>query len=196
MFGRKKTAPEDAQAAPAEKTYEPREGAKNRPTPKRKDQQAARKRPLVVDDRKAAKNKAREQRREAAAKQHQAMLSGDERHLPARDKGPVRRYIRDFVDARWNVGEWLLPIMLITLIVSYARPNAWTLSLTLMLYVIVLFAIGDAVLTWRRIKRILRTKYDEADVRGGGFYTFMRMFQLRRWRMPRPQVARGQFPNL
>jgi hypothetical protein len=193
-FGRKKQASEAS--APPPKEHEYREGAKNRPTPKRKEQEAARKRPLVQTDRKAARRQAREERRKAAAIQHQAMLSGDESHLPARDRGPVRRYIRDYVDARWNVGEWLLPIMLVTLLVSYLRPNQTTLAITMMLYLLVIFAIGDAFLTWRRIKGRLSEKYSDAELRGGGFYTFMRSFQLRRWRMPRPQVARGQFPSL
>ena len=195
MFGRKKETLQEAVTSAAEQNHPYREGAKNRPTPKRKEREAARKRPLVVDDRKAAKQRAREERRKQAAIQHQAMLSGDEKHLPPRDRGPVRRFIRDYVDARWNVGEWLLPIMLVTLIVSYVRPNQWTLLVTFGLYLIVLAAIVDSVLVWRRMKKMLSGKYSAADLSGGGFYTFMRTFQLRRWRMPRPQVQRGEFPT-
>lgn len=195
MFGRKKTTQETlAQPQPAAREH--REGAKNRPTPKRRDQEAARKRPLVQDDRKAARQRARDERRKAAAVQHQAMLTGDERHLPPRDRGPVRRFIRDYVDARRNIGEWLLPIMLITLIVSYARPTQWTLAVTFTLYLIVIFAIGDSIFAWRRMKAVLSEKYSPAELSGGGFYTFMRTFQIRRWRMPRPQVQRGEFPTV
>lgn len=194
MFGRKKQAAEVQ--GPAPQAYEYREGAKNRPTPKRRDQEAARKRPLVIDDRKAAKRQARDERRKAAALQHKAMLSGDEIHLPPRDRGPVRRFIRDYVDARWNLGEWLLPMMLVTLIVSYVRPTQTTLALSMMLYILILFAIGDSILTWRKIKGQLSTKYSPSELQGGGFYTFMRTFQLRRWRMPRAQVARGQYPTV
>lgn len=196
MFGRKKQSLQEDVTSAAETKHPYREGAKNRPTPKRKDREAARKRPLVVDDRKAAKQRAREERRRQASIQHQAMLSGDEKHLPPRDRGPVRRFIRDYVDARFNVGEWLLPIMLVTLIASYVRPNEWTLMITFALYLIVLFAIVDSVLMWRRIKKQLSAKYSAADLSGGGFYTFMRSFQLRRWRMPRPQVQRGEFPTV
>ena len=185
-----------SEAPETTKQREYREGAKNRPTPKRKDQQAARKRPLVENDRKAARRKAREERRQAASVQHKAMLTGDEKHLPPRDRGPVRRFIRDYIDARRNIGEWLLPIMLITLIVSYARPTQWTLAITFMLYLLVIFAIGDSIFTWRRMKSMLREKYSDAELSGGGFYTFMRSFQIRRWRMPRPQVERGQFPTV
>jgi len=194
VFGRKKQTPPSPPAQ--QRKHEYREGAKNRPTPKRRDQEAARKRPLVDNDRKAAKARAREERRKAASLQHQAMLTGDERHLPPRDRGPVRRFIRDYVDARWNIGEWLLPIMLVTLIVSYLQPNQTTLAITMMLYLLVLFAIGDSILTWRKMKKQLAEKYSPSELSGGGFYTFMRSFQLRRWRMPRPQVARGQFPTV
>ena len=45
----------------------------------------------------------------------QAMVTGDDAHLPARDKGPERRFIRDHIDARWNIGEFMLPVMLIVL---------------------------------------------------------------------------------
>ena len=29
---------------------------------------------------------------------------------PARDAGPERRYVRDYIDARFNVGELMLPV--------------------------------------------------------------------------------------
>ncbi|HEY7720028.1 MAG TPA: DUF3043 domain-containing protein, partial [Pedococcus sp.] len=95
MFGRNKTLNEQQ----AETVARPeREGAKNRPTPKRREQEAARKKPLVVTDRKAARQADRLKRRESSAKMREAMLTGDDRHLPARDKGPERRFIRDYVD--------------------------------------------------------------------------------------------------
>ena len=104
MFRRSKTTNDQL----AEAAREAREGAKNRPTPKRRDQEAARKRPLVVTDRKQARSQDREKRREAMSRTRQAMLTGDESGLPPRDKGPVRRYIRDYVDARRNLAEFML----------------------------------------------------------------------------------------
>ena len=115
VFGRKK-AP--GNGAPSAITYADRPGAKNHPTPSRRDQEAARKRPLVPTDRKAAAGQSREATRLARAKQRAALLSGDESALPARDKGPVKRYIRDVVDTRWNIGEFMLPIMVLVLALS------------------------------------------------------------------------------
>ncbi|MGZ4697907.1 MAG: DUF3043 domain-containing protein, partial [Oryzihumus sp.] len=78
MFGRKKAA----EPAATETTVAERPGAKNRPTPRRRDQEAARKKPLVPTDRKAAANDARLKAREARARQRAAMMTGDEAHLP------------------------------------------------------------------------------------------------------------------
>ena len=113
MFGRKKTL--NDQLADAAQAHVVRPGAKNRPTPKRRDQEAANRRPLIVADRKAARGQDKVARREAMARQRQGMMAGDERYLPARDKGPRRRFIRDAVDVRWNVGEFMLPVMVLVL---------------------------------------------------------------------------------
>jgi hypothetical protein len=81
VFGRKKTP---KSGTPSAVTYADRPGAKNRPTPSRREQETARKRPLVPTDRKAAAGQSREAARLARAKQRAALLTGDESALPAR----------------------------------------------------------------------------------------------------------------
>ncbi|WP_406830389.1 DUF3043 domain-containing protein [Pedococcus sp. KACC 23699] len=193
MFGRNKTVNEQ-QAETVDRT--PRDGAKNRPTPKRKDQEAANRRPLVVADRKEAKNQDRAKRREAQLLQRQAMATGDDAHLPARDKGPVRRFIRDHVDARWNVGEFMLPVMVVVLALSFVKVPAVFLFVSVGVYALLLAAAVDSWLMWRRLKKHLVAKFGAAKVgRGLAMYAVMRGFQLRRSRMPRPLVKRGEFPS-
>ena len=189
MFGRKK---EDEKAAGTKAEEHPqREGAKNRPTPKRRDQEAARKRPLVQTDRKAAKNADREARRENTRKMRQAMVTGDEKHLPPRDKGPVRRYVRDTVDVRHNLGELLLPLMLAVLVLSLFA-GTWATYVFLAVYLLILVAVLDSFLLWRRTKPKIREKFGaDTQMRGLGMYQAMRAFQMRRTRMPKPQVERG-----
>jgi Flp pilus assembly protein TadB len=192
VFGRKKTL-NDELAAQAEADQAARPGAKNRPTPKRRDQEALNKRPLIVTDRKAASKQDKTARREAMAKQRAGMLVGDEKYLPVRDKGPRRRFIRDSVDARWNIGEFMLPIMLIVLLLSFVR-TSWALLLVFVLvYGLILVAIGDAVLMWRRTRRKVEAKFGHAE-KGDAWYAIMRAFQMRRTRMPKPQVGRGEHP--
>ncbi|MBZ6371944.1 MAG: DUF3043 domain-containing protein, partial [Microbacterium hominis] len=94
-------------AAPDAAPEVPAGPGKNRPTPSRAEQEAARKRPLVADTKEArARAKA-----ELAAQREKArigMANGDERYLPVRDKGPQRRFVRDWVDSGWHAGELLM----------------------------------------------------------------------------------------
>lgn len=180
----------DAAAHPA------RPGAKNRPTPKRRDAEAANRRPLVVTDRKAARAMEREQRRAAAVATRTAMMTGDESKMPVRDRGADRRYIRDFVDARFCLGEILLPVMLLSLLLSFIRESWALLTVFVLVYGMIALSVIDAVLMWRKLKKQLVAKFGADKLqRGNAMYAVMRAFQLRRGRLPRPQVTRGQYPS-
>jgi hypothetical protein len=194
VFGRNKTTNEQL----ADEALHPqREGAKNKPTPKRRDQEAARRQPLVVADRKKAKQVDRAKRSEQMSRTRQAMLTGDESGLPARDKGPVRRYTRDFVDARRNLAEFMLPIMLVVLALSFLRTSTILFFVTLLTYGVLLTAVIDTLWMWRRLKRRLVEKFgaEAAGAKGNAMYAAMRAFQLRRSRMPRALVKRGEYPS-
>ena len=170
---------------------------KGRPTPTRKQSQAANKRPLVPDDRRAAAKADREKKRAVRDREYQAMQSGDEKNLPYRDRGPVRRYIRDYVDARWNVGEYFLFLAMAFLVITLFAGRAPELAVyaTIALYVVVLVAIVDGFVMWRMLKKRLVAKFgDEQLVRGTTMYAVMRAFQIRRARLPKPQVKHGQYP--
>ena len=194
MFGRNNTTNEQL----ADEALHPqREGAKNRPTPKRRDQEAARRQPLVVADRKRAKKLDRAQRNQQLTKTRQAMLTGDEAGLPTRDKGPVRRYIRDHIDARWNLAEFMLPVMLVVLALSFLRTSTILFFVMLLTYSVLLAAVLDTFIMWRRLRKRLAARFGEeaATAKGNGMYAAMRAFQLRRSRMPRALVKRGQYPD-
>lgn len=171
-------------------------GGKGRPTPTRRSAQSANKKPLVPTDRKAAGRANKAKQREARARMHQAMISGDERHLPARDKGPIRRFVRDWIDARWNVGEFFLPVsfaIVLAVLIGGSNAPQLTLLAIMTLYLIIIVAVVDAWLATRRIKKRILARYGEVP-KGTLMYGAMRAFQLRRTRMPRPQVKRGEYP--
>jgi len=155
----------------------------------------------VPTDRKAAAGQSREASRVARAKQRAAMLSGDESALPARDKGPVKRYIRDAVDTRWNIGEFMLPVMVTVLVLTFLpeifrSAASWaTLLVFTLVYGLVVAGAVDAFLMWRRTKKNIIAKFGAAPPRGAAMYALMRAFQMRRSRLPRPQIARGVKPS-
>jgi Flp pilus assembly protein TadB len=151
----------------------------------------------VPDDRRAAAKADREKKRAVRDREYKAMQSGDEKNLPYRDRGPVRRYIRDYVDARWNVGEYFLFLAMAFLVMTLFANRAPALAVyaLIALYVVVLVAIVDAFVMWRMLKKRLLAKFGEEQlIRGTTMYAVMRAFQIRRARLPKAQVKHGQFP--
>jgi hypothetical protein len=123
------------------------------------------------------------------AKQREALASGDERYLPARDKGPVRKFVRDYVDSRYRVAEFFLPLAVVILVMSVAG-RMQSLSLLLWLVVIVAIVI-DSVVTGIRLRGQLRKRFPDKSTKGALAYGLMRTLQMRRLRLPKPQVSRG-----
>jgi Protein of unknown function (DUF3043) len=163
---------------------------KGRPTPKRSAAQNQRRKAVTVPtDRKAATKQARDARRVDMAKQRQALAGGDERYLPPRDKGPVRRFTRDYVDSRYRVAEFFLPLAVVILIMSIVG-SMQSLSLLLWLVVIVAIVI-DTFVTAFQLRRELNKRFDAKDVKGVLRYGLMRTLQMRRLRLPKPQVGHG-----
>lgn len=192
----------DEQAKPSQAgedlTKKPRDpqAPKGRPTPKRSEAQTQRRslsKPPA--NRKEANKRAREARRVDLAKQREALATGDERFLPLRDRGPVRRFTRDFIDSRWHVAEFFLPIALIILIMSI-MPSIAAKNLSLVMWLgVIIMIVFDSVLTARRLKRSLRERFPGETVKGATGYGLMRTLQMRRMRLPKPQIKRGEPPR-
>ena len=178
-----------------------RSGGKGRATPRRKDAEARRLHPVVPTDRKAAKAEARAKRDEAWRLRSEAMKTGDERYLPVRDKGPIKRYIRDYVDARFSLGEAFMPLSILLIVIMVGvqtRAPAIGLTVIMGLYAVFLLSIIDALVCWWLVRRRLHAKFGEEKVKAQGtifWYIFSRCFNLRRWRQPSPQVARREYPS-
>ncbi len=166
---------------------------KGRPTPKRRDSQSQRRTVAAKPgDRKETNKRVREARRLEMVKQREALAGGDERYLPARDKGPVRKAARDWVDSRWNVGELFLPLAIPILILSML-PSLQIKDISLVLWLVLIVAIvGQSVVTGIRLKADLRRRFPSDPLRGVLMYGLMRTLQMRRMRLPKPQVKRGQ----
>lgn len=180
---------------------------KGRPTPKRKEAQARNARPLVPADRKEAKRLARQKRDEAFARERMALETGDERYLPIRDKGRIRRFVRDWVDARWSLSEFLLPLMVLFLVAMMASSFVRSLQTDFGALIMVGFTIGlyslfavsiiEGVIVWQRLKKRIALRFPNDSIpKGTWYYTYSRMIMARRWRSPRPLVARGEFPEV
>jgi hypothetical protein len=145
---------------------------------------------LSKEERRAEKSARRADMSERRAK----MMSGEEGYLLPRDKGPVRRYARDIVDARRNVLGLFMPAALGLIFVMLAVPSVEVQRLlSPAMLVLVLIMIIDGVFVGRRVNKLVNAKYPD-NIESGwklGFYAASRASQLRRMRAPRPQVERG-----
>lgn len=166
---------------------------KGRATPSRAEQEAARKRPLVPDT-KEAKARARAELAQQRDKARAGMAAGDERYLTARDKGPQRRWVRDWVDSGWHLGEAVMPAMVLVIVMTFIPIVALQYYSFLGLWVFIFLVIGDMVLTSIRVKRLAKAKWGDKVEKGLGWYAAMRSIQMRFLRLPKPQVKRGQRP--
>ncbi|WP_405767029.1 DUF3043 domain-containing protein [Streptomyces sp. NBC_01538] len=188
-------APADkAPVTDSKQTRDP-QAPKGRPTPKRSEAQSQRRSVASTPTtRKEGAKRQRDERRAAMERQRQALASGDERYLPARDKGPVRRFARDFVDSRLCVAEFFLPMAVIILVLSMVRVGALqSIALLLWLFVIVLIIV-DSISIAIRLRKQLATRFPNERTKGAVAYALMRSLQMRRLRLPKPQVKRGERP--
>ncbi len=115
---------------------------------------------------------------------------GDDRYLPRRDKGPVRRFVRDWIDSRLCMAELLLPLLILIMVTqsfsTRISSGLWSVMLLLVSF--------DTLLVVYRLRRELRRRFDGRDSRstkGAVGYAVLRSIQLRWLRLPKAQVKLG-----
>lgn len=186
---------DEPSAETLEETQARLKAGKGAPTPSRAQQEAARKRPLVPNDRKEAAKQARAKSAEARERARVGMAVGDERYLPARDRGPQKKFVRDYVDARFSIGEVLIPVMFAVIVLTFIpRPEVQSIGI-LALWAFFLVAVVDVVVLGFILTRKLGAKFGAEKVERVRWYAAMRALQLRPLRLPKPQVKRGQYPS-
>ena len=174
-------------------TSTPENGQKQgRPTPKRKEAQAATKvSSLEPASTKAEKKRAKDQARAARLLQRQAYLRGDENALPMRDRGPEKKFVRNYIDARRSIGEYFLPIIGFVLILSLIPLSIFAVAGIVIMYSVLVFSILDGFFLSRKIKAEVTTRFPDKSTKGLGLYGWLRSTQMRRMRAPKPQLKAG-----
>jgi Protein of unknown function (DUF3043) len=188
LFRRSKS---EAEAVPATSTS--KEGGKGRPTPSRREAEAAaRARARGPRDRKEAARRQRETRAESSRKVREAMKTGDERYFLTRDKGPVRRFIRDFVDVRFSFVELMIPVLILTMVLGYSGNARLAQTGNLVLMGMLLLVVVDILLLRFRLRRELTRRFPDAPLKGTTYYAITRAMQMKFMRLPKSQVRIGQ----
>jgi hypothetical protein len=104
--------------------------------------------------------------------------------------------VRDYVDARFNLGEFLIPVMFVVILLTLVPAPEIQAGVMLGLYGFVVLVIGDSLFLGMRLMKKMREKFGTDRVeRGIRWYATMRALQFRRLRLPKPQVKRGDYPK-
>jgi uncharacterized membrane protein YdbT with pleckstrin-like domain len=190
VFRRRSETPVPEVESPAETLRRLEIEGKGRPTPSRREAEAARKTRLKpVYDRKELARRQRAQRAEQRQKVRQSLATGEGKHLPLRDQGPVRQFVRDFVDVRRNVAQYLLPLLLVILVLSLV-PRLFAVQLVVWALTIALTLL-DTIWLGHRLRTELRTRFEPTQTKGAMSYGLLRSTQLRRLRLPRARLGYG-----
>jgi hypothetical protein len=163
---------------------------KENPTPSRKEAEAARKKALKpAMTRKDQVQRDREARKQIRQRQQDALRTGEEKYLPLRDRGPLKRFARDYVDRRRLVAEYLLPILLLTFVMTMFPPPTSSIGMVGWLLATAVTVIEE-ILVIRGLKKELAKRFPGQSTRGIALYAILRTTQLRRFRLPAAQVKR------
>lgn len=204
MFRRRSDGAADSTAEddPADTSTETpaAEAKKGRPTPKRREAEAGRYQPIGGSSARrpagprTAADKARD--KSERARKLDAMKKGEDWALNARDKGPVKAFIRDYIDSRRYVSEYAL-VFLAVLLVGIVTTSGRTKSglATFWLDGVMVFLLGAIIIQGFFIRGMLRReipkRFPDSRTAGLTWYAMARSMQMRRMRMPQPRVERG-----
>jgi len=174
--------PEETPAAPAPKAGA---SAKNRPTPTRKEAEAAR---LAAVHPKLTRKQVRDANA-AVDRKRQA------ERMEAVDNQPERVFMRNYVDSHWSLLEFmmvLLGVLVVAMMVSTVERFAFLIAVvTGLLYVYMVAGFINFFIVWLRFKRELFARHPNAKTKGLAFAMLSRMMSIRRMRQPPPTIKRG-----
>jgi len=157
---------------------------KDRPTPSRREAEAARRQRVT---RTLTKREARaEGSREARGQRL--------RSIAVRESVPEKALMRDYVDARFSMGELLLPFLIVVFALTFLLQHSavGTNVAAFLMYAFILLVLFDSYIIWRGFRKVLAQRLPTASRRGLFLYGFNRSIQFRRFRMPAPRIKRGE----
>ncbi len=181
------------------------EAGKGRATPKRSTAEANRYRTVTgsttsgrgptkpADPRRKLTPDEKAKARSDRNRQLQAMRDGEEWALGPRDRGPVKKLARDFVDAHRRPMEFYMYALILLIVALFAGKSSKGLGNYMQIFLLVIIAviIVDGYLLRRSVLKLAAKRLPNESTRGIGFYAIMRGLQIRRFRTPAPRLKPG-----
>jgi hypothetical protein len=180
---------DDEQARRARSSQTAPKGA---PTPKRNEAQSNRRQPYQAPaDRKAASQQSRQRGRDDRLRKTQALQRGEQWALPRKDQGPVRALARDVVDARRGIGEYYMFMVVVLIVLLVVPGNTTKVLADAVVLALLLLIVVEGWYVGNKVKRLATERFPGQSTQGVVMYTVMRGISLRRMRVPKPRVSRG-----
>ena len=183
-YQRTDSASEEPAAPVDAEPTRPGPARKDAPTPTRKEAEQARRERLHPT---LTPKQARVRERQARVEQRDAQLRTQEAQ-------PGRALMRDWVDSRRNLAQFSMPVLMLMLMISLLMTSYGTLLTAIVSYAtwLVMALIGlDLFLMWRGYKTLHAQRLPREPLKGLLAYGLNRSINLRRLRMPKPRVKRG-----
>jgi ABC-type bacteriocin/lantibiotic exporter with double-glycine peptidase domain len=135
---------------------------KGKPTPKRKVSEAKLKvSSLSPAASKEAKRALKEQARIRRLEARAAYMRGEESALPYRDKGPARRFVRNYIDERRSFAEYFLVLIVFILFLTLIPIPTVQLAAVAIMYSAMVVITIDGIVLSRRLKKLVSEKYPD-----------------------------------
>lgn len=195
---------EQSQEAPA-KSRPPAEAGKGRPTPKRSEAERGRyqtitgsttsgRRPTSGTAPRGGGKATPEEKSRARAervRRMEAMRRGEDWALLPRDRGPIRKLARDYVDANRRPSEYYMYVLLLLLVALLSRNATLNTYVTPVVFILIVIVVVDAYLIRRKLRKLAAERCPSESTRGMTTYAVMRALQIRRFRNPTPRLKPG-----
>jgi len=193
---------EQSQGAPA-KNKPTAETGKGRPTPKRSEAERNRYQSITGSttsgrgpgsgttsgSKATPEDKARA--RSERDRRMTAMRRGEEWALGPRDRGPIRKLARDYVDSHRRPSEYYMYVLLLLLVALLSRNATLNTYVSPLVLVLIVVVVIDAYLIRRALMKLAAERYPNESTRGMTTYAVMRALQIRRFRTPAPRLKPG-----
>lgn len=173
------------------------EAKKGRPTPKRSEAERNRYQPITGtrtgSSRPAGPRTADDKARDRGdrSKRMEAMKRGEEWALGPRDRGPVRKLARDYVDAHRRPSEFYMYLLIVLLVALLSRNKALNSAVSYLVMAMIAVILVDGFLIRRALRKLAAERLPGVSTNGMTMYAVMRALQIRRWRMPAPRLKPG-----
>jgi hypothetical protein len=195
-------SPTQSQEAPA-KNKPAAQAGKGRPTPKRSEAERGRYQSITGSTtsgrgpgtgsaprgKMTPEDKARV--RSERDKRMTAMRRGEEWALGPRDRGPIKKLARDYVDSHRRASEYYMYVLILLLVALLSRSKALSNYVSPFVLVLIVVVAVDAYLIRRALHKLAAERYPGESTRGMTTYAVMRALQIRRFRMPKPRLKPG-----